>query len=39
MRTRAAIVLLCVPALAAALEPLPDTALAKVAGRDGMSFN
>jgi hypothetical protein len=30
---------LCVPALAAALEPLPDTALAKVAGRDGMSFN
>ena len=39
MRARAAIVLLCVPALAAALEPLPDTALAKVAGRDGMSFN
>jgi hypothetical protein len=28
---------LCAPALA--LEPLPDTALAKVAGRDGMSFN
>lgn len=29
----------CVPGLAAALEPLPDSALAKVAGRDGMSFN
>ena len=39
MRTRAAIVLLCVPAWASALEPLPDSALAKVAGRDGMSFN
>jgi hypothetical protein len=39
MRTFAAIVLLCAPALAAALEPLPDSALAKVAGRDGMSFN
>jgi hypothetical protein len=35
----AAIVLLFVPALALALEPLPDSALAKVAGRDGMSFN
>lgn len=39
MRARVAIVLLCVPAWAAALEPLPDSALAKVAGRDGMSFN
>jgi len=39
MRTFAAIVLLCAPVLAAALEPLPDSALAKVAGRDGMSFN
>ena len=40
MPTRAAaIVLLFVPALALALEPLPDSALAKVAGRDGMSFN
>ena len=39
MRARAAIVLLCVPAWAAALEPLPDSVLAKVAGRDGMSFN
>lgn len=39
MRTRAAIVLLCAPAWASALEPLPDSALAKVAGRDGMSFN
>jgi hypothetical protein len=39
MRARSAIVLLCLPAWAAALEPLPDSALAKVAGRDGMSFN
>jgi hypothetical protein len=39
MRTVAAAILLCAPALAAALEPLPDSALAKVAGRDGMSFN
>jgi hypothetical protein len=39
MLARAAIVLLFVPALALALEPLPDSALAKVAGRDGMSFN
>jgi hypothetical protein len=35
----ALLVLLCVPAAAGALEPLPDSALAKVAGRDGMSFN
>lgn len=28
-----------VPGLACALEPLPDSALAKVSGRDGMSFN
>jgi hypothetical protein len=39
MRAGAAVVLLCVPLLCAALEPLPDSALAKVAGRDGMSFN
>ena len=39
MRAIAAAILLCAPALAAALEPLPDSALAKVAGRDGMSFN
>jgi hypothetical protein len=38
MRAVAAI-LLFAPALACALEPLPDSALAKVAGRDGMSFN
>lgn len=31
--------LLCAPALAMALEPLGDAALAKVVGRDGMSFN
>jgi hypothetical protein len=35
----AATVLLCAPAFAFALEPLPDSALARVAGRDGMSFN
>lgn len=38
-----ACLLLCLPVCVAnpalALEPLPDTALAKVAGRDGMSFN
>jgi hypothetical protein len=34
-----AYLLLCLPGLAAALEPLPDSALAKVSGRDGMSFN
>jgi hypothetical protein len=39
MRTAVAAILLCAPAFAAALEPLPDSALAKVAGRDGMSFN
>src|SRR5437868_506672 len=39
MRAFAAIVLLCAPTLTLALEPLPDSALAKVAGRDGMSFN
>jgi hypothetical protein len=39
MRVFAAIVLLCAPAFAFALEPLSDSALAKVAGRDGMSFN
>jgi hypothetical protein len=31
--------LFALPALACALERLPDAALAKVAGRDGMSFN
>jgi hypothetical protein len=31
--------MLCAPGLACALEPLGDAALAKVAGRDGMSFN
>jgi hypothetical protein len=35
----ALLVLLGVSASAGALEPLPDSALAKVAGRDGMSFN
>jgi hypothetical protein len=33
------LLLLCLPGFASALEPLPDSALAKVAGRDGMSFN
>jgi hypothetical protein len=28
-----------VPGLACALEPLPDSALSKIGGRDGMSFN
>jgi len=32
-------ILACLSAPARALEPLPDSALAKVAGRDGMSFN
>jgi hypothetical protein len=31
--------LLLLPCTAFALEPLPDSALSKVAGRDGMSFN
>lgn len=39
MRAVAAAILLSAPVLATALEPLPDSALAKVAGRDGMSFN
>lgn len=39
MRRAFAVLLLCLPGLARALEPLPDSALAKVAGRDGMSFN
>jgi hypothetical protein len=30
---------LLLPGVASALEPLPDSALAKVSGRDGMSFN
>jgi hypothetical protein len=37
---RAAILfLLLAPGLACAMEPLPDSALAKIGGRDGMSFN
>lgn len=39
MRRLFTCLLLCLPGLALALEPLPDSALAKVAGRDGMSFN
>jgi hypothetical protein len=35
----AAIFLLLLPGAALALEPLPDSALSKVSGRDGMSFN
>jgi hypothetical protein len=35
----AAIILLLFPCAALALEPLPDSALSKVSGRDGMSFN
>jgi hypothetical protein len=36
---RLPLLLLALPGLAAALERLPDAALARVAGRDGMSFN
>jgi hypothetical protein len=36
---RALLLLLSVPGLAFALEPLPDSTLAKISGRDGMSFN
>jgi hypothetical protein len=36
---RAFFLLLFVPGLACALEPLPDSALSKIGGRDGMSFN
>jgi hypothetical protein len=39
MRSAFFCLLLCLPGLALALEPLPDSALARVAGRDGMSFN
>lgn len=39
MRRVLVYLLLCLPGLALALEPLPDSALARVAGRDGMSFN
>lgn len=39
MKALLAALLLAAPALAAALEPLGDAALAKVSGRDGMSFN
>ncbi len=36
---RALMLLALVPAAACALEPLPDSALSKIGGRDGMSFN
>lgn len=39
MMRRLPALLLFAPACAFALEPLPDAALAKIAGRDGMSFN
>jgi hypothetical protein len=39
MRAFLFLLLPLVPGLACALEPLPDSALAKVSGRDGMSFN
>lgn len=39
MMRRLLVLLLFAPACALALEPLPDAALSKVAGRDGMSFN
>jgi hypothetical protein len=39
MKRLLAVALLCAPALATALEPLGDAALARVVGRDGMSFN
>jgi len=35
----ALLLLLLAPGLARAMEPLPDSALAKIGGRDGMSFN
>lgn len=36
---RAAMLLCLLPGVACALEPLPDSALARIGGRDGMSFN
>jgi hypothetical protein len=39
MRRAAILPLLLLPGLAAALEPLPDSALSRIGGRDGMSFN
>jgi hypothetical protein len=39
MRATTLLLLLLLPRVASALEPLPDSALAKVSGRDGMSFN
>jgi hypothetical protein len=39
MMRRLLALLLFAPVCALALEPLPDSALSKVAGRDGMSFN
>jgi hypothetical protein len=39
MRVFFLLLLPLVPGLACALEPLPDSALSKIGGRDGMSFN
>jgi hypothetical protein len=39
MRVFFLLLLTLVPGLACALEPLPDSALSKIGGRDGMSFN
>jgi hypothetical protein len=39
MRAFSLLLLSLVPGLACALEPLPDSALSKIGGRDGMSFN
>jgi hypothetical protein len=39
MRAFLLLLLPLVPGLACALEPLPDSALSKIGGRDGMSFN
>lgn len=39
MRAFFLLLLPLVPGLACALEPLPDSALSKIGGRDGMSFN
>jgi hypothetical protein len=39
MRAFVLLLLPLVPGLACALEPLPDSALSKIGGRDGMSFN
>jgi hypothetical protein len=39
MRSLILLLLLALPGAAFALEPLPDSALSKIGGRDGMSFN